>query len=140
MNETTLDNLIKEWTNGKLGLFDEVSYPDEVYIDFSLGSLNPIDSQNLKDDFKTKYFIDFDFKRVAYYRLLPVKIVGATLVFGEGKQLQIEGKGWATDVSVAELLEKPSLKDYQNSQNIIVNQFLKRLNKYNANQTEEVEK
>lgn len=122
-----LNNVVKEWSKGTLELGSEVMYPQIKYVHFDLDGIKPSDFESLKEEFEYESAVDFNSQEASYYRLVPTKIVGATLVFKNKPQFDIEGVNWSVSVDVDKVLEGVDFEEYQLYQNKKFDRFMLRL-------------
>lgn len=132
-----LNNVVKEWSKGTLELGSKVMYPHIKYVHFDLDGIKPSDVENLKEDFEYESAVDFSTQEASYYRLLPTKIVGATLVFKNKPQFEIEGTAWAVSIDVGEALKGVDFEEYQLKQNRVFDQFMNRLKELKKDNSDE---
>ena len=132
--DNLLNDVIKEWSKGTLELGSEVMYPHLKYVHFDLEGIKPSDLENLKEDFQYESAVDFSSQEALYYRLVPTKIVGATLVFKNKPQFDIEGINWSVSVDVDKVLEGIDFESYQVYQNGKFDKFMERLNELKKGQ------
>lgn len=129
-----LNDVIKEWSKGTPELGSEVMYPNLKYVHFDLDGIKPSDFESLKEDFQYESAVDFNSQEASYYRLVPTKIVGATLVFKNKPQFDIEGINWSVSVDVDKVLEGIDFESYQVYQNGKFDEFMERLNELKKGQ------